>query len=226
MKFYISNLNSWAPGATTKAQWLQWKDGSLEIQNEKISPKIEFTDPLFRRRFSQITKMTVQVVHDLIEEIPQAKESKILFTSFRGEIEREFAIDRMLIEDKMILPAAFSLSVFNTPIAAATIAMGLKSGYSVIYPSKGNFNDALLSGAASVLSGDEKQIVFVYADEKIPDAYGKVIEGNMELENSRPLAFACILSSVKEENSVEFDTDVKVQSVEDFLKKAIDSMGE
>lgn len=221
MKFYVSNLNPWAPGVVTKDEWQQWKNGSLEIQREKLSPKIEFTDPLFRRRFSQITKMTVQVVHDLMEDEPLARDAKILFTSFRGELEREFAIDRMLIEDKMILPAAFSLSVFNTPIAAATIAMGLKKGYSVIYPSKGNFSDALMAGAASVLCGDEKEIVFVYADEKIPDDYEKVIEGNAELQESTPLAFACILSSTKKENSVEFDTECTVSSVTGFMKKAL-----
>lgn len=221
MKFYVSNLNPWAPGVVTKDEWQQWKNGSLEIQREKLSPKIEFTDPLFRRRFSQITKMTVQVVHDLMEDEPNARDAKILFASFRGELEREFAIDRMLIEDKMILPAAFSLSVFNTPIAAATIAMGLKNGYSVIYPSKGNFNDALMAGAASVLCGDEKEIVFVYADEKIPDDYDEVIKGKEELENSRPLAFACILSSVKRDDAVEFDTECKVSSVTEFMKKVL-----
>ncbi len=219
MKFYVSCISPWAPGVISPEDWNQWKKGSLDITNEKISPKIEFTDSLFRRRFSQITKMTVQVVHDLIEKQPDAAKCKILFSSFRGEIEREFAIDKMLIEDQMILPAAFSLSVFNTPIAAATIALNLKSGYSVTYPSRGNFKDALTAAAAAVLSGDQDRIVFVYADEKIPEQYDEKISGD-----EIPLAFACIISSGSDDSCppvAEFDSDSLDFSVTEFLGKCL-----
>lgn len=212
MRFYISNTKAWAPGI---------ENGLDSIANERLSPKIEFTDPMFRRRFSQITKMTIQVVHDVIEEVPEAKDFKIIFSSFRGEIGREFSIDKMLIEDKSILPAAFSLSVFNTPIAAATIALKLKGGYSVIFPSKGNFRDALLSAAATVLSGDEKKILFAYADEKIPDEYRDTLGNYSSTAELLPLAFACILSSEKEEGSMEMDLGTLAETPVDFLRKAI-----
>ena len=212
MKFYINAVKSWAPGI---------ENGLDSIVNEKISPKIEFTDPLFRRRFSQITKMTIQVVHDVVEEIPKARNFKILFTSFRGEIEREFAIDKMLIDDKMILPAAFSLSVFNTPIAAATIALKMKGGYSVIYPSQCNFKDALMSAAASVLSGDEKEILFVYADEKIPADYKETLQNYNCNASLLPLAFACILSKDKKDDSLELDTDTLADTPLEFLKTTL-----
>lgn len=212
MKFYVSSTKAWAPGI---------ENGLDAIQNEKVSPKIEFTDPLFRRRFSQITKMTVQVVHDVIEEVPEAKDCKIVFVSFRGEIEREFAIDKMVIEDKMILPAAFSLSVFNTPIAAATIALGLKGGYSCIYPSQGNFHDALVSAASSVLSGDEKKILFVYGDEKIPAEYEDTLENYNVPGPHVPLSFACILSAEKTEGAREFSMDCLDAVPLDFLRKAL-----
>ena len=54
MKFYINAVKSWAPGI---------ENGLDSIINEKISPKIEFTDPLFRRRFSQITKSLIGLYH-------------------------------------------------------------------------------------------------------------------------------------------------------------------
>ena len=60
MKFYINTVKAWAPGI---------ENGLGSIKNEKLSPKIEFTDAMFRRRFSQLTKMTIQVVHDVIEGI-------------------------------------------------------------------------------------------------------------------------------------------------------------
>lgn len=212
MKFYIESVKAWAPGI---------ENGLDAIENVKVSPKIEFTDPLFRRRFSQITKMTIQVIHDVVEAAPEARNSKIVFASFRGELEREFAIDRMIIEDKMILPAAFSLSVFNTPVAAATIALGMKGGYTVIYPSQANFHDAVMAAASSVLCGDEEQVLFAYADEKIPDEYEETMANYKCQAELLPLAFACIISSKKNEGSIELDTSDCLATPMDFLKKTL-----
>jgi len=115
---YISRLCAWAPGVGTRDEWEQWAHGELEITIGALaptgpqSPDIGFTDPMFRRRLSQISKMTIRVVHDLL---PAGENAKILFVSFRGELSRQYQINRMLIEDNAILPAAFSLSVFNAP---------------------------------------------------------------------------------------------------------------
>lgn len=183
-KIYISNLHTW----------------NASPDNPKEKPKLEFADPLFKRRLSQITRMTIQVVHDLIEEVPEAVEYKQVFVSFRGEIEREFTINRGIIEDSEILPAGFSLSVFNTPIAAASLSLGLKAGYSVIYPSKSNFKDGLFGAAAPVLSGSEEKIILVYADEYVPDEYGA-----LQPDNNSGYAFACIISAVDIKESVSVD---------------------
>ncbi len=190
---YISNVHGWKPSA----------------ENPKEKPKLEFADPLFKRRLSQITRMTVQVLHDLLQEVPDAVSCKQVFVSFRGEIEREFTINRGLIEDSEILPAGFSLSVFNTPIAAATLSLGLKAGYSVIYPSKENFRSALLGAAAPVLCGSEKKLIFVYADEYVPDEYG-----DLQPENNSGRAFACLISAEEVPGSTAIDLDNKVISID------------
>lgn len=196
MEISVSNVHTWQPPQ----------------ENRKEKPKLEFADPLFKRRLSQITRMTIQVLHDLIAECPEASEYKQIFVSFRGEIEREFTINRGIIQDTEILPAAFSLSVFNAPIAAASLCLKLKSGYSVIYPSKEQFHDALLAAASPVLCGSETRVILVYADEYVPDEYGAL----QPKENS-PLACACVLSAPGSGGkTVEIDN---VQSVRDFLSK-------
>ena len=63
---YVSNVHTWKASS----------ENSLE------KPKLEFADPLLKRRFSQITRMTVQVIHDLFEEKPELKECKQVFVSF------------------------------------------------------------------------------------------------------------------------------------------------
>lgn len=214
-KFYISNVTAWAPGLTDDiSAWKEWANDNAVIEQIKESPKLEYTDPLFRRRLSQITKMTVHVVHSLLEKTNINKETKIVFVSLRGEIEREFTINKGLIEDGMILPAGFSLSVFNTPISSATLAFGLKGGYSVIYPSKNNFADAFKTAVAPVLAGTEKEIIFVYADELVPELYQ-----DKRPEENIPLAFACVISSESKENGIEFDDFTNLEkSPSKFLK--------
>lgn len=188
---FISDVTAWAPGIGDDLQkWNEWKEGKISLEQTKESPKLEYTDPLFRRRLSQITKMTVHVVHNLLEKTNVDKNTKIVFVSLRGEIEREFTINKSLIEDNMILPAAFSLSVFNTPVSSATLAFGLKGGYSVIFPSKNNFADAFKSAVAPVLAGTENQIIFVYADELVPECYG-----DKRPEENIPCAFSFLVSA-------------------------------
>ena len=178
------------------------------------APKLEWTEPIFRRRLSQLTKMTVQVVHDLFSDGTLDKNTKLVFLSFRGELEREFKVNKTLIEEESILPAAFSLSVFNAAIAQATIALGLKGGYTCVFPSGADFASGVLSAAAPVLAqGGDAKIVLVYADENVPDYYKNFLQGPNE-----PLAFAALLSSQKTDNSVELDLEKIPRSPCEFVQ--------
>ncbi|MDR1319507.1 MAG: beta-ketoacyl synthase chain length factor [Treponema sp.] len=186
----VSRFASWAPGLGSAEEWREWARGRREIEKSKAGPPLEFTDPLFRRRLSQISRMTIQVLHDLM---PFAEAAKIVFVSFRGEIAQQFKINRMLTEEGAVGPAAFSQSVFNTPPALAAAALNLRSGYSALYPGKDLFRTGFLAAAAPVLSGDARESVLVYADELCPSEYGRLCP-----ENGRPLAFAALLGAPAE----------------------------
>ncbi len=202
MRLFASDFCAWAPGISSKEEWHKWKEGCLTIKNESTSPSLSFVDSLFKRRLSQITRMTIQVIHDLIETRKDCIEAKTVFVSFRGEINRQFSINRMLIEENEVLPASFSLSVFNTPPAAASIALQMKGGYSVIYPSQKSFRSSLLASCSPILCGDEEKIVFVYADEKIPEEYS-----TLSRKEEEPLAYACVISSKEKGDGKELLLD-------------------
>ena len=212
---YLSDITAWAPGLESDtALWKQWAEGQAEIVQSNESPKLEYTSPLFRRRLSQITKMTVHVIHSLLENTHINKETKIVFTSLRGEIARTFTVAKDLIQEGMILPAGFSLSVFNTPVSSATLAFGLKGGYSVVYPAKNDFSQAMKAAVAPVLAGTEKEIILVYADELVPEGYGD----KRPAENI-PLAFACVVNSEKKDNCIAIDDFSNVgKSPVEFLR--------
>lgn len=176
------------------------------------SPKLEFADSLFKRRLSQISRMTIQVIHDLLEKNPGLESSKIVFVSLRGELKRQFQINQSLIEDNEIMPASFSLSVFNTPVAAATISLKLKGGYSVVYPSGGNFRDAFKMAAAPVLAGTEEKIILAYADENIPEEYEKT-----GIKENNPMAFACVVS-----NNTEFADGIEISDLNSVSESPVE----
>jgi hypothetical protein len=130
--------------------------------------------------------MTIQVVHDLL---PLSEDTKIVFLSFRGELSKQYKINRMQIEEGTITPAAFSFSVFNAPVALASMALGLKGGYSAIYPGDNSFCTGINAARASLHSGTQKELVFVYADEEVPPEYAPLLSGD-----SPPFAFGLLLN--------------------------------
>ncbi|MDR1586041.1 MAG: beta-ketoacyl synthase chain length factor [Treponema sp.] len=186
----VPRFTSWAPGLAGPEDWREWAGGGREIEKSKTGPPLEFTDPLFRRRLSQVSRMTIQVLHDLA---PFSEQTKIVFVSFRGEIAQQFKINRMLVEEGGLSPAAFSQSVFNTPPALAAAALNLRAGYSALYPGKDLFRTGFLAAAAAILSGTARESVLVYADELCPSEYGRLCP-----EDKRPLAFAALLCAQNE----------------------------
>lgn len=181
-------------------------------ESPQDAPALAYVDPLFRRRLSQISRMTIEVVSRVQAVAPQAK---IVFASFRGEIARQLKINRALVDDFAVLPAQFSLSVFNTPPAAATIALGMKNGYSAVYPAGRSFGGAFLAAAAPVLAHSEQSVLFVYADELIPDEYWPVLDD--EEKNAFPLAFAAVLSARQMADSIPVPESVRTMTAEQFL---------
>jgi hypothetical protein len=197
-ELYITRLSAWAPGIENSGEWDEWAQGKREIVSGAKGPEIAFTDSLFRRRLSQISRMTVQVVHDLL---PVGEDAKMLFVSFRGELARQYQINKMLIEEKSLMPAAFSLSVFNAPAALASIALGLKGGYSALYPGNNSFAAGLAAAEAALLSGAQDELIFIYADEQPPPEYGRFFQ---DYPDHPALAFAFLLTRETQSLSVPF----------------------
>jgi hypothetical protein len=212
--FYITRLSAWAPGIASSGEWDEWALGKRNISPDIKGPEISFTDSMFRRRLSQISKMTIQVVHDLM---PLGEDIKMFFLSFRGELSRQYQINKMLIEEKALSPAAFSLSVFNAPVALASIALGLKGGYSALYPGHNSFTSGLKAAEAALHCGAAEELVVVYADEEVPPEYRCFFQ-----ECPPPVAFALILSRIARPVSIPISSlNVEVDNPLDFLRQLL-----
>ncbi len=189
MQVFVSRPSCWAPGLSSAEDWAAWAEGRKCPDSSDEAPALTFTTPLFRRRLSQLSRMTVQVVHDALAQTA-CGDIPLVFVSLRGELRREFTVNEKLIKEGDVSPAAFSLSVFNAPVALATIACKLRSGYSVVTPAGGCFAHGFAAACAPVLCGSARQVLFVYGDELVPETYG-----SLRPERNEPFAFAAVLSA-------------------------------
>ncbi|MBR4684123.1 MAG: beta-ketoacyl synthase chain length factor [Spirochaetia bacterium] len=176
MELYINRWAFWAP----------------PCDNQAASPPLDYVPPLLKRRLSQLTRMTIEVVHQVLDAAP---ESGLVFVSSGGESARQLQVDRMLIEDGGILPAPFSLSVFNASPAMATIALGMKGGYTALFPAQNLFQEGLVYGAAPVMAGETESAILVFADQQLPAEYMAIASPEDIIP---PYVASFVLSSVKQ----------------------------
>ena len=71
---------------------------------------VSFVPMMLRRRCSQFTKMCFSAAHHSITE---GENLPVISVSKYGEIQRQYAISKKIIETKEVSPTAFSFSVFN-----------------------------------------------------------------------------------------------------------------
>ncbi|MCL1915785.1 MAG: beta-ketoacyl synthase chain length factor [Desulfovibrionaceae bacterium] len=188
---HVAKFYAWAPGLEDLAHWREWALGlrfpAIPGDGEEAAgPDLSFTPPLFRRRLSLISKMTVRVAHELL---PFSARARIFFLSLRGEIGQQFKISCAFLEEALVRPASFSHSVFNTPVAMASIVLGLTAGYTALYSGEGGFYAGFQAAAAPLLAGDADESVLIYADEAAPEEYGRLCP-----PDNLPLAFGVALS--------------------------------
>ena len=210
-EIYISRFSAWAPGLENAKEWEEWAKGKREMRCAPLAPELKFTDSMFRRRISQVSKMTIQVVHDLL---PLQEETKMLFLSFRGELSKQFKVNEMQIKDGSFLPAAFSFSVFNAPVALASMALGLKGGYTALYPTNNSIKAGFITAAAMLNTGSTDELVLIYADEEVPEEYSCLVP-----EPLPPFAFSLLLTRKPCSGSICFPIDEKEIRPEDFLRR-------
>ena len=170
------------------------------IPSEEVpTPNVAFVPMLTRRRLSQLSKMVVFVSDAVSKESPPCK---VTFASQYGEISQQLKISDNLLQTGNVSPAHFSLSVFNVSIANATILEKNTAGYSAVFSGKEAFRTGLMDCAAALEAGSEKERIFIFADERIPETYAPV--AGVPYPNAY-CALALRLSTEKTEGAFELD---------------------
>ncbi len=183
---------------------------------EAPQPDVKFVPMLTRRRLSLLSKMVVFVNDAISKDLPPCK---VTFASQYGEISQQLKISDTLLQTGNVSPAHFSLSVFNASIANATILEKNTAGYSAVFSGRDAFRHGLTDCAAALESGSEKERIFVFADEKIPETYAPV--AGVPYPNTY-CALALRLSVKKTEGSIELDPSPLVGNFETAADEALE----
>jgi len=211
MKVYVKAWSAWAPGIETKEEWLSFIKENKSLSDSAESPELPFAPSLFKRRLSQLSRMVIQTGHSVAEHHDSLK---ITFASVYGEISQQLQIAKKLLDTHQVSPAAFSLSVFNAPVAALSILDKNTAGYTALFPGKDAFRLGLLDAAAAIQSGSDEERLFIYADEYIPEEYRSIIS-----HMTYPFSLALVLTKKQDESIAELPSSLnQYDTALSFLK--------
>ncbi len=139
-------------------------------------PDVSFVPMLTRRRLSSLSRMVVYTSDKISRDdngniLPPCK---VTFASQYGEIAQQLKIAEILIDTGKVSPSHFSSSVFNTPVANATILEKNTAGYSAVYGGRNAFCDGLADCLAAMQIESAVDRSFIFADELIPETYAPI----------------------------------------------------
>ena len=158
-------------------------DPTEDLQEVDVS----FVPMMLRRRCSQFTKLCFAASQRFIAE---GMSLPIISVSKYGEIQRQYAISKKIIETQEVSPTAFSLSVFNTAIGL--LGISLKNHASAQAFSTMSYQlEAGLIHALSFLENhrEEEKLLLLVGEERLPEAYQ-----NISAETNTPFIAAFLLS--------------------------------
>lgn len=215
-KISIKGWSAWAPEIQTREDWRLWAYGQKELTVSGDKPKLGHLPPVARRRLSQLTKMVLHVGHELLSEFGSCK---TVFCSRFGEIGQQNKITGDLIDSGEVRPAAFSLSVFNTPVSQLSIHEENIQPSTVLLSGKEDLSSGLAALLAELRLTPDQDVLLVFGDEMLPEDYQ-----DLHGEPFYPYAFGIVVGiEDKSGSGIELDCQPasdagSVLSPLDFLK--------
>ena len=149
-------------------QWYFWS----RRDEPDIVPSLGFLPVRARRRLSLLSRMTLEAGHSLCAD---SDVQDVVFSSRYGEIARQLEITEGILDDGEVSPSAFSYSVFNTPVALLSLHEKLKGKTRAVYAGEESFVNGLMQSVLSTGRRQGSPVLYLYADEEIPDAYQALV---------------------------------------------------
>lgn len=159
---------AWSPGIETDADWRSWTANPSELECDG-APAIPFIPAMVRRRCDQLSRMTLEVIHNSTHELELA-DMRSVFASRHGSFATMISMLEDLSTDASLSPNRFSHSVHNTQAGLFSIfAKNVRASTSIAARQE-TFAHGFLE-AISLLHQDPTDsgpVLLITADEATP----------------------------------------------------------
>lgn len=210
--FNVIDWYFWTPSISGKEDALSELENNI-YNNSPDSPSLSYIPTLAKRRFSQLTKMVVEVGYSLIKKNEQVP---IFFVSKYGDITKRAIINKKIMETSESSPSLFSCSTYNAAVAQLNILLKNNKRSVAISALENQLEIALVQIISFLKHSDEDKALLLIAEETIPEEYKSIY-----FDRFAVYCFG-ILISIKDGNiKLSIEEDAKNQSsckVLDFLK--------
>lgn len=171
---------------------------AIQLGEGEVSwPKLTFVPPMQRRRLSAFAKMALLVANQSVSDIKHPL--PIVFSSRHGDLPKTSTLLADLANDNALSPTAFGLSVHNAIPSLFSILTQNKQAINAVSAGQDSFMMGLVDVYSRLKSGLAEEILFIYADQKLPSTY---LEFQDEQQISHAIALVVSLPS-KEKNHAE-----------------------
>jgi hypothetical protein len=172
--------SAWAPGLTTRRQWLDFCQGKKrKISGE--SPELHGISPLLRRRMSRLTRMSMAAALDCCRRasLPPGK-VRVVLASRHGEMATAVKLLDQMLAGESLSPMDFSGSVHHTPGFYFSLVTSNRLPMHAV-------------AAAGLLSDREKPpVLLIYGDDVLEPSFSR-----WEARGTFPCAAAILLAGEK-----------------------------
>ena len=165
MDVNIRNVSVWYAHCDESPMEQAIQQGESEIS----WPKLAFVPPMQRRRLSPFAKIALLVADKSIGDIKS--KLPIVFSSRHGDLAKTSTLLADLVNDNALSPTAFGLSVHNAIPSLFSILTDNKQAVNAISAGQDSFMMGLIDTYSRLKSGLADEILFIHADQKLPDTY-------------------------------------------------------
>jgi hypothetical protein len=141
-------------------------------------PDVGFVEPLLRRRLGPLGRAMLHCAGRVAEG---AGPVRSVFASRHGDVTRTVPILQDLAKGQPPSPTAFSMNVQNAVAGIWSIARQDPSPSTSVSAGPETFGLGLLEAQALHMSDPGSPVLFVYADEPLPEPFGSFADGEAPL---------------------------------------------
>lgn len=169
--FRVADWVVWGPRLEMYADLQRWPDVARHLQGNRANPGTELPS-LLRRRISTIGQEVFRAAY----AIGELRNTRFVFCSRYGELDRTLRILQSTCGSEPVSPADFSLSVHNALAGLLSIASKNTAAHTAIAAGADTFACGLLESVTLLNDGSNTSVLMAYFDDALPPPYDELAE--------------------------------------------------